>query len=450
MLIKGNGLETFLARPPAGLRGFLFFGPNEGRVREMAAIAAKSVVPDLSDPFRVCQLTPADLKTDPARLADEAAAIAMTGGRRVVRVSGIGDAQCESFINFHENPLGDALIIAEAGELARTSRLRKLFESSKLFAIMACYEETAADLERLVIDHLLQQGLRITSDAKAYLLQCLGEDRLAVRQELDKLVLYKWPRKRGLAGGATGNNYVVGDQKGKEGREIHDDIMDSSGIVDTIDGRGGFDGREGPDLYDRTDTGEGAGSVDAHDAMGGRGGAGIHDTSDAQAIHDTGDTRDVYALPDNQPQLVSLDDVIACIGDSSIQGLNGICDALGEGNVAGLDHQVARAYEAALTPVAILRAASNHLMQLQLASAKLSEGIDIDTAIRGLRPPPNFQRNRSFQQQLRLWNLTRIGRGLDLLLGGEAACKTTGAPDFSLCSRALLQTAMLVRGKART
>ena len=447
MLIKGNALDAFLARPPADLRGFLFFGPNEGRVRESAAIAAKSVVPDLSDPFRVCHLTLADLKADPARLADEAAAIAMTGGRRVVRVTGIGDAQSESFTNFHENPMGDALIVAEAGELPRASRLRKLFESSKLFAIMACYEETAADLDRLVVDHLRRQGLRITSDAKTYLLQCLGEDRLAVRQELDKLVLYKWPRPRGRAGGGTGDYYVLEGQESKAGRELHGvhDTVDTIGILDTPDIRHGFDGGGGYDRYDRTDAPGRGGDSGVQDTMDSRDAGDISDTRDAGGVFDT---KSVSADQDSQPALISLDDVIACIGDSSVQGLNGICDAMGEGNVARLDSQIARAYEAALAPVAILRAASNHLMQLQLASARLSEGVDTDTAIRGLRPPPNYQRNRSFQQQLRLWNLARIARGLDLLLDGEAACKTSGAPDLSLCSRALLRTALLVRSSS--
>jgi DNA polymerase III delta subunit len=465
MMIKGNMLEGFLGNPPAGLRGILLYGPNEGRVREFARMAAKSIVPDLDDPFRVCHLTAADLKTDPARLADEAAAIAMTGGRRVVRVTGIGETQTDIFVSQMDNSSGDAFIIAEAGELTRASRLRKLFESSKLFAIMACYEENAADLDRLVIDHLREHGMRITSEAKAYLLQCLGDDRLAVRQELDKLVLYKWPQPRDCAVAAAGDNYVLDGKKvsdikdGQGGRDISG-IPDGSAIMGSADIMGGLAIRDTPDIVDIHDI---AAIIDTGDISDGRDVTDINDPQDVgdisegrevTDIQDIGDIRDGIAIGDirdirdsaaEDGMLVTLQDVSACIGDSSVQGLDGICDAMGEGNLQALDSAMARAYEAALNPVTILRTTSNHLMRLQLAAAKLSEGVSIDMALRSLRPPVNFQRMKSFQLQIRLWNLSRLSRALDLLLAGEVACKSTGAPDLSLCRQAIMQAALLVR-----
>lgn len=381
-IIKGKAVDQLLTRPGANFRAILFYGPNEGRVREYAVQVAKTVVADLSDPFRICQLSAADLKDDPARLADEAAAIAMTGGRRVIRMRGIGDAQTDSFANFLENPQGDSLIIVEAGELTKTSRLRKLFESHNLCAIVACYEDSGADLDALVIGHLRQHGLTINSDARDYLLHCLGEDRLATRQELDKLVLYKWPRSH--ASEQTGAAYVI-------------------------------DGKDANDVADIADS---------------RRNSGVKDISDT---HD---------------RCVSIEDVRACIGDSSVQGLDGICDALGAGNIAALDNQLARAFEASMAPVAVLRSASNHLLRLQLAAAMRAQGASIEMALRSLRPPVHFSRTQAFQQQLRIWDLPRIAHGLDLLLQGEAACKTTGAPDHSLCSQAMMQVAQLARRSA--
>lgn len=441
MMIKGNMLESFLGKPPAGLCGILFYGPNEGRVREFARMAAKSVVPDLEDPFRVCHLTAADLKADSARLADEAAAIAMGGGRRVVRVTGVGEAQIDIFVNHMDNPVGDALIIAEAGELTRASRLRKLFEASKLFAIMACYEENQTDLDHLVIAHLRQHGLRITSDAKAYLLQCLGDDRLAVRQELDKLVLYKWQRPRDPADLAAGEKYVL-------------DAMDVKDVKDGYDGRDIVDIPDGTDIHDSFAAGDASIITDRSDIMDIAEPGDIMDTQDSQDSQDAGAIREGYAVRDTYvihgtmdggATLVTLQDVSACIGDSSVQGLDGICDAMGEGNLPALDTALARAYESGLNPVAILRAASNHLLRLQLAAAKHSDGASIDMALRSLRPPIHFQRVKSFQQQIRLWNLPGLSRALDILLAGEAACKTTGAPDLSLCRQAIMHTALLVR-----
>jgi len=429
-IIKGKAVNQLLTRPGPNFRAILFYGPNEGRVREYAVQIAKTVVADLSDPFRICQLSAADLKDDPARLADEAAAIAMTGGRRVIRARGIGDAQTDCFVNFLENPQGDTLIVVEAGELAKTSRLRKLFESHSLCAIVACYEDSGADLDALVIGHLRQHGLTINSEAKDYLLHCLGEDRLATRQELDKLVLYKWPRRH--TSEQAGAAYVM-DGKGVSGAK---DIMD------------------GKDIMDIRDTGDTGGIFDIGDVQD------TYDTGDVQDIYDTGDiadtadsrrnsgAKDTCDTYDTHDRCVRIEDVRACIGDSSVQGLDGICDALGAGNIAALDNQLARAFEASMAPVAVLRGASNHLLRLQLAAAMRAQGASIEMALRSLRPPVHFSRTQAFQQQLRIWDLPRIAHGLDLLLQGEAACKTTGAPDHSLCSQTMMRVAQLARRSA--
>lgn len=462
MIFKGKMVDQLLTRPAPGLRAILFYGPNEGRVREYARLAAKSVVTDLDDPFRVCQLSPADLKDDPARLADEAAALSMTGGRRVVRLSGMGDAHTESFANFLDHPQGDALIVAEAGELTRASKLRKLFETSKQCAITACYEENMQDLDRLVIDHLRSHGLNITSDAKAYLMQCLGEDRMAARQELDKLVIYKGPPGRASARVAKGDAYAL------SGRDAYDhldslDVMDIADIPDTGDV---VDILDISDSHDIADTGgvrdiyDGKDIFDSRDAHAINNVRDIIGIQDINAVSDTAAAKDTYHLTgvkdiygandtvDSSARLVTLEDVSACIGDSSVQGLDDICDAMGNGDLTRLDCHLSRGLELAMAPVSILRAASNHMMRLQLAASALSGGATPDMAMRNLRPPVNFMRTRSFQAQLRLWNLPRLSRALDLLLEGEAACKTTGAPDLSLCSQALLKVAQLVRRKA--
>jgi len=83
-------IAAFLQRPDPEIRAVLLYGPDEGLVRERAEAVARSVCPDLKDPFRVADLTASVLGTDPARLADEATQLSLTGGQRVVRVRGAG------------------------------------------------------------------------------------------------------------------------------------------------------------------------------------------------------------------------------------------------------------------------------------------------------------------------------------------------------------------------
>ena len=89
----------------------LIFGPDQGLVRERAETLIKSVVPNLKDPFLIADLDDGTLASDPARLFDEAAAISMLGGRRVVRVRGAGNSLAKLFERFLDDPAGDALVV---------------------------------------------------------------------------------------------------------------------------------------------------------------------------------------------------------------------------------------------------------------------------------------------------------------------------------------------------
>jgi DNA polymerase-3 subunit delta len=102
-------IAAFLRRPDPEFRAVLLYGPDEGLVRERAEAVARSVCPDLKDPFRVADLTASVLGTDPARLADEASQLSLTGGQRVVRVRGAGDGLAKLFAGFLESTPGEAL-----------------------------------------------------------------------------------------------------------------------------------------------------------------------------------------------------------------------------------------------------------------------------------------------------------------------------------------------------
>ena len=91
MIVKSHEADRYAAAPPKGLAVALVYGPDAGLVQERAEKLLKSVVPDLTDPFNVADLSEPTLLADPARLADEAAAISMMGGRRVVRVRIAGE-----------------------------------------------------------------------------------------------------------------------------------------------------------------------------------------------------------------------------------------------------------------------------------------------------------------------------------------------------------------------
>lgn len=191
--VAPNAIEGFLKAPPATARAILCYGPDGGLVRERAKILALTVVPALDDPFLVAELTAETVKTDPAALGDEAAAIAMTGGRRVVLVRDAADAMAAPILSFLEEPVGDALVLVMAGDLAAKSKLRKAFEGAPNGAAIPCYLDAAGGIDRLIDEGLRPLKVRIDREARHYLVDNLGSDRAVSRSEIEKLALYAGP-----------------------------------------------------------------------------------------------------------------------------------------------------------------------------------------------------------------------------------------------------------------
>lgn len=184
-------IEPFLAAPDPAVAAVLVFGPDDGLVRERVQRLIAAIAGAPADPFCYAELAPAALRADPARLADEAAAPALTGARRLIRIRDAGDAITDACIGALQAARGCALIVAEAGDLPKRSSLRRLFENARDAVAMACYGDEAADLAGLIEETLAADGMSATPEALAALTGLLGADRALSRSELAKLVLYR-------------------------------------------------------------------------------------------------------------------------------------------------------------------------------------------------------------------------------------------------------------------
>lgn len=217
-----------LNAPPKGWVAVLVFGSNSGLVRERADKFAKAIVPDLNDAFRVADLGADVLRKDPARLGDEAGAISMFGGRRVVRVRDATDGLSELFDGFLSAPVGDSFVVIEAGELTKTSSLRKVFEGAKAAGSIECYDDKPEDAGRLIRETLKADGWEIEADALAYLAEALSVDRRLLRSELDKLVAYLGKGGAGSKVTRTEAQLLIGDSGAVEADEIADAVIEGN------------------------------------------------------------------------------------------------------------------------------------------------------------------------------------------------------------------------------
>jgi DNA polymerase-3 subunit delta len=188
-VLKPAALEQHL-RSKAMAPAYLVFGPDPGKVSEVARTLVSKIAGSLDDPFAVARLEDDQIADDPQRLGDEVFSRPMLGARKAVWVTAAGSAFARAFEQIGELPPDGNIIVAEGANLPKSAKLRVVFESSPFAQAVACYEDTLEDLDRLIDDSFATARLDLSPEAKGALLVHLGENRALSRSEIDKLILY--------------------------------------------------------------------------------------------------------------------------------------------------------------------------------------------------------------------------------------------------------------------
>lgn len=210
MKLAGPQVEPFLARPPATLALAVIHGPDAGLVAERSRRLAAATVTDLADPFLVTDLDALLTERVAARLVEEARALALLGGRRLIRVRNAGDrltAAAKEVLGIDDPP---ALVVLEADALPARSTLRQLAERAANAVAVACYHDDARSLPATLRSALQENGLAAEPEALALLAAQLGADRAVTRAEIAKLALYMADRP-GARVGRADVAAVIGD-----------------------------------------------------------------------------------------------------------------------------------------------------------------------------------------------------------------------------------------------
>lgn len=195
MKIQARQIESFVKSPDRKARVILIYGPDDGLVRERAGIIGKTVVSDLNDAFNVSNLTTEEIIDDPARLMDEANAISMMGGDRLIRISHATDKLAPFLKEYLTNPSDSTLIVLEADNMSPRSPLRKLCEAGKTSAALPCYVDDVRSASGLIRETLSNAGYNCPPDVTGWLASNLTGNRQKIRSELEKLILYLGPAK---------------------------------------------------------------------------------------------------------------------------------------------------------------------------------------------------------------------------------------------------------------
>ena len=190
MKLDARRISAFL-KDPGGCRVVLLHGEDAGLIRDRAETLVRAIAGTLDDPFLV-----ADLHRETSdRLIEEASALSMTGGRRVVRLREATDGMTDRIRAILASKTA-ALVVIEAPGLASKAKLRALVEAATDAAAIACYPEEGRDLEQTIRSVLTESGVAADNDAVDWLSGQLGADRASTRREIEKLALYAGPGGR--------------------------------------------------------------------------------------------------------------------------------------------------------------------------------------------------------------------------------------------------------------
>lgn len=193
MILSPREAPAYFAKPDPNRAALLIYGADAMRVslKRQQAVAAL-IGPDGEAEMRLTRLSGAEIRRDPALLIDSLKAVSFFPGVRVVLIDEAGD----SITGALEAALadwrpGDAAMVLTAGQLNKSSSLRKLLEKHLAAYAIGIYddppsrEEIAAELKRAGIANLPNDTLTAISELSREI------DPGDFRQVLEKLALYK-------------------------------------------------------------------------------------------------------------------------------------------------------------------------------------------------------------------------------------------------------------------
>ena len=193
MKLAGADATRYFAKPDPKRTGLLIYGADAMRVAlKRQEVIAALIGPQGDEEMRLTRIPAGDLRKDPAALLDAIKAQGFFPGPRVAFLEDAtelaADAIKSALKDWQE---GDASLIITAGDLKKTSTIRKAFEDHRNAYAAGIYDEPPSREE---IEATLQRSGLISIDREAMsdLLSLARDlDPGDFRQTVEKIALYK-------------------------------------------------------------------------------------------------------------------------------------------------------------------------------------------------------------------------------------------------------------------
>ena len=175
-IIKKNSYPQFL----------LFFGPNEGLIRDNIIKISASFKEDLeTDEITINGKA---LDENHSLIDEEIRSFSMFSEKKIMHLENLKEKHLQYFEN-QEIENNKILIIIKSDNLSKSSKIRNFFEKHKRYATIPCYEDDVRSKMNILSQFQSENKIKFNSDIKNYLLQNLSSDRLINKNDLEKILL---------------------------------------------------------------------------------------------------------------------------------------------------------------------------------------------------------------------------------------------------------------------
>jgi len=168
-------------------QSFLIYGPNEGLVREIIDIIFKNFAGEME--CEKVNINGEQLDDSISLLNDEISSISLFSKKKFI----VLESTKEKHVSIIEDSLAldfkDTCMIVKQDNLTKSSKIRKLYETSKNHFCLACYDDDIKALSSLLEKFQKEHSITFDSDVKSFLLNNLSNDRMVIKNELEKILL---------------------------------------------------------------------------------------------------------------------------------------------------------------------------------------------------------------------------------------------------------------------
>ncbi|MCX7558019.1 DNA polymerase III subunit delta [Sulfitobacter sp. F26204] len=192
MKLSPREANSYFAKPDPGKTGLLIFGSDAMRVALKRQEFLKALLGDQAEEeMRLTRIPAAELRKQPALLMDAIKAIGFFPGPRAAFVEDANDNVAQIILDTLKDwQPGDAQVVVTGGDLKKTSKVRKAFETHPNAYAVAIYDNPP---NRAEIEQMLAEA-NLSPDANA--MSALNDlartiDPGDFRQTLEKIALFK-------------------------------------------------------------------------------------------------------------------------------------------------------------------------------------------------------------------------------------------------------------------